>query len=518
VPSKVEALVRNFLRTDADALYLVPGERMYLMRGNARTVVGREGLSEDSFRAVAGELVPGGPVETLTQLRHRMTFRTDETQPLVDIQFDRLGNQPAIVITRAKPEEPAPAPRVFALPPPAPPPPATAAPEPIAPPPELTAAATPPPIHLSQQLAAIKVKPAKLIDELLQRMLEFAASDFHLTSAQRPVFRVHGEVTPQMDWPIFTPEDVERALSMIMPERNRKEFTERNDTDFAYEIPEVARFRVNVFRDRMGMGAVFRHIPFEILTVEQLGLSPAVVGLCELPKGLVLVTGPTGSGKSTTLAALINHINETRTDHIITIEDPIEFVHPNKRCLINQREINTHTRGFKEALRAALREDPDIVLVGEMRDLETIAIAIETAETGHLVFGTLHTTTAMSTMDRIVDQFPADRQQQIRVMLADSVRGVVCQTLLKRVGGGRVAAMEILLASNAVCNLIRDGKTFQLPSVLQTSRQQGMVLLNDALLELVKRGLVEPREAWMKTSDKAGLAGLYKSHGIAVPT
>jgi twitching motility protein PilT len=265
------------------------------------------------------------------------------------------------------------------------------------------------------------------------------------------------------------------------------------------------------------VGAVFRLIPIEILTARQLNLPEAVVRLRDLSKGLVLVTGPTGSGKSTTLAAIVDHINKNRNDHIIPIEDPIEFVHQNRKCLVNQREVGTHTRGFKDALRAALREDPDIVLVGEMRDLETIAIAIETAETGHLVFGTLHTTTATSTVDRIVDQFPADRQQQIRVMLADSLKGVVAQTLCKKIGGGRVAALEILLTNNAVANLIRDGKTFQLPSVLQTSRSQGMILLNDSLLDLVKRKLVEPREAYMKCVDKTGLLGMFRANNIPSP-
>src|SRR5678815_5458268 len=250
--------------------------------------------------------------------------------------------------------------------------------------------------------------------------------------------------------------------------------------------------------DRKGPGAVFRVIPSKILTAEDLGLSPFILKLCQLNKGLVLVTGPTGSGKSTTLCAMIDYINRMRRDHIITIEDPIEFVHENKKCLINQREVHTHTDGFKPALRAALREDPDILLVGEMRDLETVAIAIETAETGHLVFGTLHTTTAASTVDRIIDQFPADRQSQIRVMLSESLRGVIAQTLCRKIGGGRVAAREILLTTPAISNLIREGKTFQIPSIMQTNRQAGMVTLNDALMELVDAKQVEPKEAYMK--------------------
>jgi twitching motility protein PilT len=255
---------------------------------------------------------------------------------------------------------------------------------------------------------------------------------------------------------------------------------------------------------------VFRVIPSKILTAQDLGLSQHVLNLCELKKGLVLVTGPTGSGQSTTLSAMIDHINRTRADHIITIEDPIEFVHPNQKCLINQREVHTHTRSFKDALRAALREDPDVLLVGELRDLETIAIAIETAETGHLVFGTLHTTTAASTIDRVIDQFPADRQSQIRVMLSESLRGVIAQTLCKKVGGGRVAALEVLIANGAISNLIREAKTFQIPSMMQVGRAQGMVTLNDALMELVRKGAITPEEAQVRAVDKAGLDVLLK--------
>src|SRR5205814_395282 len=284
----------------------------------------------------------------------------------------------------------------------------------------------------------------------------------------------------------------------------------RHDTDFAYEIAGLGRFRSNVFMDRKGPGAVFRVIPSKILTAEDLGLSPYILKLCGLNKGLVLVTGPTGSGKSTTLCAMIDYINRNRTDHIITIEDPIEFVHDNKKCLMNQREVHVHTDGFKDALRAALREDPDIILVGEMRDLETVAIAIETAETGHLVFGTLHTTTAASTVDRIIDQFPADRQSQIRIMLSESLRGVISQTLCRKIGGGRVAALEVLIATGAISNLIREGKTFQINSMMQVGRANGMVTLNDSLFDLVSKKLVEPEEALAKAVDKASFEALLK--------
>jgi twitching motility protein PilT len=246
-------------------------------------------------------------------------------------------------------------------------------------------------------------------------------------------------------------------------------------------------------------------------SADDMGLTREVQNLCYLTKGLVVVTGPTGSGKSTTLAALVDLMNRTRTDHIITIEDPIEFVHQSKKCLVTQRQVGVHTRSFKQALRAALREDPDIILVGEMRDLETVSIAIETAETGHLVFGTLHTTTAASTVDRIIDQFPADRQAQVRVMLSESLRGVIAQTLCRRVGGGRIAAREVLLSIPAVSNLIREGKTFQIPSIMQTNRRAGMITLNDALMELVDGGKVEPKEAYMKAVEKTGFAAALKA-------
>jgi twitching motility protein PilT len=261
---------------------------------------------------------------------------------------------------------------------------------------------------------------------------------------------------------------------------------------------------------------VFRVIPSKILTAEQLGLSQYILNLCALNKGLVLVTGPTGSGKSTTLCAMVDYVNRMRQDHVITIEDPIEFVHPNQKCLINQREVRTHTDSFKDALRAALREDPDILLVGELRDLETVAIAIETAETGHLVFGTLHTTTAASTVDRVIDQFPADRQAQIRVMLSESLKGVIAQTLCRKIGGGRVAALEVLIVTGAVSNLIREGKTFQIPSIMQVSKALGMVSLNDALMELVMKKLVEPAEAYAKAVDKSGFDAMLKRVGISV--
>ncbi len=356
------------------------------------------------------------------------------------------------------------------------------------------------------------------IDRLLRAMAAKGASDLHLSTSTVPMMRLHGEMQPVDGMLMPLTDAALRAIMMpIAPQRNRDEFARRNDTDFAYEIAGLSRFRVNLFTDRNGMGAVLRRIPFEIISAEKLGLSSEVMELCNLSKGLVLVTGPTGSGKSTTLAAMIDRVNSTRDDHIITIEDPIEFVHNDKRCLINQREVRVHTDSFRAALRAALREDPDVVLVGEMRDLETIEIAIETAETGHLVFGTLHTNTAPSTVDRIIDQFPSDRQSQVRTMIAESLRAVIAQTLCKKIGGGRVAAYEVLIGTPAVSNLIREGKTYQLYGTMQMSGREGMITLGESLLDLVLRNLVEPREAYFKAINKTEIKTLFTNAGIPIP-
>lgn len=359
-------------------------------------------------------------------------------------------------------------------------------------------------------------QPQAYIDHFFFYMIENGASDLHLSSMSRPMVRIDGTMrfVPEND--IIDPETLGNILYEIMPERNRIQFEEEWDTDFAYEISGLARFRCNVFRDRNGPGGVFRVIPSEILGFEELNLPTSLKDLCYLTKGLVLVTGPTGSGKSTTLAAMIDLINETREDHIITIEDPIEFVHPNKKCLVNQREIGVHSKSFKNALKAALREDPDVVLVGEMRDLETISIAIETAETGHLVFGTLHTTTAASTVDRIIDQFPPSQQNQVRMMLSESLKGVISQTLLKKKGGGRVAAHDILRGTSSVANLIREGKTFQLPSIMQTGSTHGMQLLNESIMTYVRKREVDPVEAYMKSVDKVGMLELLEEAGHSI--
>jgi len=356
------------------------------------------------------------------------------------------------------------------------------------------------------------------IDRYLRLMVEYKTSDIHLSTGCKPMFRKDGTMVPLKNDEILTNERNQELLFEIAPQLNRDQFEQTNDTDFAYELENVGRYRVNIFRDHKGVCGVMRLIPSEIMSVEQLNLPKNLLKFCDLKKGLVLVTGPTGSGKSTTLAAMIDHINNTRRDHIITIEDPIEFVHQNKQCLINQRQVHTHTMGFKHALRAALREDPDIVLVGEMRDLETTHIAMETAETGHLVFGTLHTTTAVSTINRLIDQFSADQQDQIRTMLASSLKGVIAQTLLKKIGGGRVAALEVLVVTPAVSALIRDSKVQQIMSIMQTAKKEGMTLLTDEMIRLIKGKQVEASEVLSHSSDKVQTLKEFESHGITIVT
>ncbi len=353
------------------------------------------------------------------------------------------------------------------------------------------------------------------IDPYLQFMMKNKASDLHLCSSTKPHVRIDGDIIALSgNDQIMTPDTVRSFVDEIIPEMNKEEFDDTGDTDFAYETPETGRFRVNIFLDTNGPGAVFREIPTKIPSADDINLPQGIRDLAFMEKGLVVVTGPTGSGKSTTLAALIDLINKTQKKHIITIEDPVEFVHKNQKCLVNHRQVKSHTLSFKKALRAALREDPDIVLVGEMRDLETVEIAIETAETGHLVFGTLHTTTAASTVDRIIDQFPADRQGQIRAMLSTSLKAVIAQCLLKKSNGGRTSALEILLVNSAVSNLIREAKTFQIPSLMQTGKKFGMQILNDEILKLVKKETVTPLEGWKKSPDKDSLLINYDKFNI----
>jgi twitching motility protein PilT len=332
------------------------------------------------------------------------------------------------------------------------------------------------------------------ITQLLSFGVEQGASDCHLSSGEPPMLRIHGEMK-KLDSPPLSREDVHSMVYDMMHDAQRRHFEEHLECDFSFDMGEVARFRVNVFMQRKGEAAVFRTIPSIIVPLEQLGMPPILRQLCDKEKGLVLVTGPTGSGKSTTLAAMLDFLNNTYEGHILTIEDPIEFVHKSKKCLINQRELGPHTRSFANALRSALREDPDIILVGEMRDLETIQLALTAAETGHLVFGTLHTSSAPKTVDRIIDVFPPNQQAQIRAQLAESLEGVLTQTLLKKKGGGRIAAVEILTATTAIRSLIREAKLHQIPGIMQASKKDGMQTMDMALVDLATRGLVTKAEA-----------------------
>ncbi len=527
---RLDPLIERLFKTPGSELLLGTGEGIVLKAPQGQTALIKQPLSTPQIIGALAEIVPedlkaGFPEEGVSgfpylsphgavrvELNHGGPMTTAVLKPLrsapaapAELPPDDDGEamelvSPADMMNLAAQAMGAPAARR------APEPPARPA-TPKAPPAARPAAPVP-----VARASAPGAAPGKMAS-LLELMLSRRASDLHLSSGTVPRLRVDGDIVPLDGWPELSGEQVKELLWEITPHKSRAEWEERRDTDFAHET-EAARFRVNVFEDRKGIGSVMRQIPNEIITAEAMGLSKAILDLCFLSKGLVLVTGPTGSGKSTTLAALIDYINRNREDHIITIEDPIEFVHPNKKCLVNQREVGIHTASFKQALRGALREDPDIVLVGELRDLETIAIAIETAETGHLVFGTLHTNTAPSTVDRIIDQFPADRQGQIRTMLSESLKGVISQTLCKKIGGGRAPALEVLLVPGSVSNLIREGKTFQIPSIMQTGRGLGMVTMNDALFDLVKRKVVEPKEAYVKSVAKAELKAMLDRAGI----
>ncbi|WP_114326217.1 type IV pilus twitching motility protein PilT [Candidatus Colwellia aromaticivorans] len=339
------------------------------------------------------------------------------------------------------------------------------------------------------------------ITELLAFSVQHEASDLHLSTGSPPLIRVDGDVR-KLNIPAFDAKDVNALVYDIMNDRQRKEYEENLEVDFSFEVPNLARFRVNAFNQNRGPAAVFRTIPSKILSLDDLGCPDIFRDISDTPRGLVLVTGPTGSGKSTTLAAMVDYINDSKNDHILTIEDPIEFVHENKQCLINQREVHRDTLSFSAALRSALREDPDVILVGEMRDLETIRLAMTAAETGHLVFGTLHTTSAPKTIDRIIDVFPAAEKSMVRSMLSESLRAVISQTLIKKVGGGRVASHEIMIGTPAIRNLIREDKIAQMYSAIQTGMSNGMQTMDQCLQNLVNRGMITKGAAMEKAVDK----------------
>lgn len=349
------------------------------------------------------------------------------------------------------------------------------------------------------------------IDAFFNLMMEVGASDLHLASGSQPIVRVRGEME-RISHPPLENDALKSMLYEIAPEYKVKVFEETGDVDFGYEIPNTARFRANFFNQKYGVAAVFRQIPSTVLTAEQLGLPPIMKKFAELHKGLVLVTGPTGSGKSTTLAAIVDYANKVRKDHIITVEDPIEFVHKSQGCLVNHREVGLHTKSFAAALRGALREDPDIILVGEMRDLETIELALTAAATGHLVFGTLHTPSAAKTIDRVIDVFPAGQQNQIRNTLSEALKGVVAQNLMKRIDvKGRVAALEVLVVTPAIANLIREAKTYQIPGMLQVGKKHGMQTLDDAIMDLLNKKMISPEDAYSRAIDKTKFRPLLKN-------
>ena len=483
--ARIDRFIQAIFDRRADALLLAPGKPASLLTGNGPVPATRDPLTPAQYLPLLREVAPPADQAGL-EGRTPLTFQYASPAGPVSVEVIPEADGPRVLVRPvAAGAAPAPGTTVAAGAP-------AAAPAPRA---------TGPFDNARAQL-----------EQLLKLTVEQGASDLHLRVGEQPILRRDGELVRQ-EGAVLEADALEAMLVSIMPPRDQAQYAETGDADWAYEVPGT-RFRCNAARERRGPFGVFRVIPSRILTAEELGLSPEIQRLCQLSKGLVLVTGPTGSGKSTTLSAMVDLVNRTRTDHILTIEDPIEFVHPPQRCVVTQRQVGQHSQSFKAALRAALREDPDVILVGEMRDLETVSIAIETAETGHLVFGTLHTTTAASTIDRIIDQFPVDRQAQVRVMLAESLKGVIAQVLCRRIGGGRVAAKEVLLSIPAVSNLIREGKTFQIPSIMQTNRKGGMVTLNDALLELVEQKLVEARDAYAKAVEKSSFAAALKARRL----
>ncbi len=464
---------------------------------------------------VVNEVLPASASESLLR-SGECAFGYDANGASFELQVRRTPDGLALAARPAGASSPAPPPRAMTAPetvrPSEPRPIELARPGGI----EMARSSAPAPALPEGRASSAGPERHPLLARLLETLVREKASDLHLSSYELPTLRVNGDLTELDGFTLLGPKELEEMMRSMAHAEAWSQFQERNDADFAYAYEAGnCRLRVNFFRDRQGPGMVCRVIPNEIPDPDKLGLPDPIRRLSDLAKGLVLVTGPTGSGKSTTLAAILDLANQKRHDHILTIEDPIEFVHPRKGCLVNQREVGTHTESFKSGLRAALREDPDIVLVGEMRDLETISIALETAITGHLVFGTLHTNSAIGTIDRIVDQFPADRQQQIRVMLADCLKACISQILLKKKGGGRIAAIESLFITPAIANLMREGKNFQIPSAMQTGRAYGQKLMNDALVELIQAQKVDVEEAYLKCPDKESFMATLKRNNIA---
>lgn len=519
--ARIDKFIEAKFKHGGDSLYFSPGEKIGLKKGGARHALSTQPIEGAQIRAVLLEVLPTNlqqDVQSARPVRFNYLSPSGAVSIAVQPENDHLSIEVTVASlemagangadgasssgTSAPVSSDGTSAPTSSL--------GTTSPT------DLTLA---PVVSSTQASASVPARSgdAPLIDRLMRKMVENDCSDLHLCAGYPALFRKDGDIADLGGEEVLQPADVEALLHGISSDRVWDEFLDVKDVDYSYEIDGCARFRCNMFFDRSGMGGVFRVIPTIIPSASDLGLPPAVLNLTELHKGLVVVTGPTGSGKSTTLAAMVDHINRKQSRHIITIEDPIEFVHPRHACLINQREIGHHTSSFRAALRAALREDPDIVLLGEMRDLETVEIALETAETGHLVFGTLHTNTAASTVDRIIDQFSSDQQSQIRVLLSETLKGVIAQTLCKRKGGGRIAAHEILLVNSAISNLIREGKTYQIPSLMQTGRGSGMKTMDMALLEHIQSGAMEAAEGYSKSLTRKEFASLCERNSISLP-
>jgi len=529
--ARVDKLLATIHAKGARALHLEPGQQPALeLASGAHHPLLPDPTPPQMVEILAMEILPNEAREEFLRAGEiRFSYGSGGLAYFVTLSRDAAGihllAEPGEPIPALPGSLPGPAAGLAEIPPPAPPPglPVPGAPAPAQPAPAQPAPAAP--VSPAQEAPAppsappasprIDLDGLPLADRLFAALLRHRGSDLHCSSYEVPIARIDGDLVELEEFDMLGPNQMLDLMRSFATEAAWRTYESTHDADFAHAFEAGnCRFRVNFFLDRVGPGFVCRQIPSEIPDPDRLGLADPIRRLALLSKGLVLVTGPTGSGKSTTLAAILDLANQQREEHILTIEDPIEFVHPRKRCLVNQREVGTHTESFKKALRAALREDPDIVLVGEMRDLETIAIALETAITGHLVFGTLHTSSAIGTIDRIVDQFPSDRQQQIRVMLADCLKAVISQTLLKRKRGGRIAAIESLFITPAIANLIREGKNFQIPSAMQTGRAYGQRLMNDALVELILTDQVEAMECYMKCPDKESFMQAVKRASI----
>jgi len=525
VTARLDQFVDVLLREKAEQLYLLPDEPVTIVAGGRPRKVTRQPLTDQHIYALLVDVAPSEAADRIDR-RVETEFEYAADRGLVRIRVVPEGNRLTAVVSPVVREAPRGAPRGRpsvevpvtppAAPPPAPRPSAIAAAPFVAEP--VTGALTPPaaPAALPGEFAASQYAAAeRRLRDLLAALVAAGASDLHLRVKEAPAFRTQGELA-RHDAPPLSAAELDLMLLAVMPEAGRAVWQETGDTDFAYEVPGLARFRCNAARERRGPAAVFRVVPTRIATAAELELPDAVQRLCRLPRGLVLVSGPTGSGKSTTLGALVDLVNRERSGHIVTIEDPIELIHENQKCLVTQRQVRLHTAGTAAALRAALREDPDVVVIGEIADLETLSLALEMADTGQLVLATMRTTTAAGTIDRIIDRFPVDRQAYARAVLADALKGVVSQVLCRKVGGGRVAAREILIVTPQIAHLIRDGKTLQIPQIMHTARQAGMQTLNDALIDLVERKQVEPQEAWLRAVDRTGLEPALKAKGLAV--